>query len=464
MKFPLDKGAWHNERDDRTNHSESIKELDNYHLGIIVDPRIVESFEIQCMTLLACNILARWCRKITIDMQNCQNIIHHTQSDLKMEIKQLMSEIDPYGEFSFEHIPQDVDDILAIGNGVKSDKPFTWINSDGWISGCGFGNRAGEIHYSGSNNPIGPSFAACFGVAQVFKKAIKKESDSFEKWYSLYDYSNGASSVGLQNPDFCNDFDFGTIYQIGCGAVGSSLDYLISLTNWKGRFFLIDPDIITYSNCNRSLPFSAHDATHSKDKVVVCNNVIASNGREAFPIKKSYSQFSGTREFSKYPPDLILCLANAENVWSTIQNNFPPLVLHATTTKNWGTNFGRHIPKKEWCIMCRFGEHIKDNFIPRCEEGVIRTKNQEEVLGVLPFLSPASAVIMFAEMAKLASNIKSKGNFINMSIEPPFGHLELTYSAKNDCICNTQPLEIFSKFRENTKFWKLANNDHIGIQ
>ena len=456
--FPLDKDSWYQERDDRTNRAEETRKYSNYHVGVVVDSEIENSFPLQCMTLLSCNILARWCRKITIEMPDCKSIIHTDENDnLKTVIEELISKIDPYGKFIFDEVCEsEVNSILVIGSTEKKlQDPFIWIAASGWIAGCGYGNSVGMLADKKNSNPVGPSFAACMGTAAIFSRSVNHNHEHFQKWFSLYDFDNTLTNPEtLQNPEFCNDYDFGIIHQIGCGAVGSSLDFLISLTNWKGEFFLIDSDKIAYSNCNRSLPFTAYDAKDHKNKVDVCSNILKNSARKVHPINNSYHEFTGMEEFS-CSPDLVLSLANAENVWSTIQNNFPPMVLHATTTRNWGINFGRHIPKKEWCIMCRFSDYMKETFRPQCETGVIDTNSDTEILGVLPFLSPAAAILILAEMTKIQSrNFPITENFVNMSLQPQFGSVSLQKIAKNGCMCNEQSLDLFRYLRQNSKFWK----------
>jgi len=129
-------------------------------------------------------------------------------------------------------------------------------------------------------------------------------------------------------------------------------------------------------------------------------------------------------------------LANERNVWSTIQHNYPPLVLHATTTANWGINLGRHLPFQDWCIVCRFGI---DNYetVPVCSQVEINTGEQEEdILGILPFLSNAGAILLLSEIIKSRNeeyNL-SKANFTQFSMKPcntsGFVSLEMKKSKK----------------------------------
>ena len=247
MNLPLTRDEWYKIRDNRTNRVTKA-DFDNHTVGILLDPDYKESFSHQCMAYITCNIMSRWCRKLVIDLPNVESILpnqHH--QNFKELIKNSVSSIDPYGDFQFDKIDDNiVDQILVIGNHEKIySKPTVWIDANGWIAGCGTdSNKHKFVSNDQSHNPIGPSFASCLGVAQIFQQAVEDtQNTEYQKWLSLFDFSTGDPSR-LQNPKFFTDFDYGTIYQVGCGAVGSSLDTLISLTNWKINLGLIDHDVV----------------------------------------------------------------------------------------------------------------------------------------------------------------------------------------------------------------------------
>lgn len=461
MKFELVREQWYNLRDDRTNRIENVQDFSNYSVGVVVNPRVNNSISLQYMVLLSCNMLARWCRRITIDMVDCNTILPNQKNEsFNTMIKEQLAQIDPFGDFNFHEVNEsDVDQVLIIGeNEKKFSKSPIWLNGSGWISGVGVGNNIRTIE-DGTINPIGPAFASCLGVAATFKHAVNNESTAqYQKWYSLYDLNSSVNPHELNNPPLSTQLNFGTIFQIGCGAVGSSLDYLLSLTNWKAKLYLIDFDKIEYSNCSSSLTFVPQFVQENKMKVDVCQEILESNEKEVEPIPKSYNDFTGTSEYAQSNPDIILCLANEQNVWSTIQDSYPPLVLHATTTKNWALNFGRHIPTKEWCILCRFSDQLKDNFHPKCAEGIISTEDSgKEILGTLPFLSPAGSVLVLAELGKVHLNaFPINKNFVEFSMKPLFGNIVTQRGQKKGCICNDQSFNLYKQFRGNSKFWSVT--------
>lgn len=459
MNIPLTRDEWYRIRDDRTNRMAKA-ELDYHAVGILLDPDYRESFSHQCMAYIACNIMSRWCRKLTMDLPDTRSVLpNQGRQNFRDLIKNSVGSIDPYGDFRFGEIGEDkVDQILVIGGHEKThSRPTVWIDSSGWIAGCGTGSSRHKLASDSHNNPVGPSFASCLGVAQIFQQAAGgKAGEGHQKWLSLFDFGTGDPSK-LQNPEFFTDFDYGTVYQVGCGAVGSSLDALISLTDWKINLGLIDDDVVGYSNCNRSLPFSYCDAAQKKLKVDVCGKTLQSNNRRIFTVPKTYHEFTGGSLFQETGPDLILSLANEHNVWSTMQDNYPPMVIHAATTPSWGINLGRQIPRSEWCIMCTFSKFVNHQYKPKCDAGEITTENSQPIFGVLPFLSPTAAVLVLAEMAKLPfEKYPINPNSIEFSIKPPFYLRTSQIGPKKGCECSEQKPEIYNELRSNSKFWRFC--------
>ena len=458
MSIPLTRDKWYEIRDDRTTRIATAN-FNNHTVGILLDPNCKDLFSHQCMTYMACNILSRWCRRLVIDLPDVESVLpNHQHQNFKEVIGNSVRSIDPYGDFQFCKTDDGgVDQTLVIGNHKKiNSKSTVWIDANGWIAGCGTNSNKCSVIYDHTYNPIGPSFASCLGVAQIFEHAVgNNRSVEYQKWLSLFDFGTSDNHpYRLQNPEFSTDFDYGVVYQIGCGAVGSSLDTLISLTGWKIDLWLIDHDVVNYSNCNRSLPFSFYDALQKKHKVDVCGKILENINRRIRAVPKTYYEFTGEKSFAERRPDLVLSLANENNVWSTIQDNYPPIVIHAATTQSWGINLGRHIPKSECCIMCTFSELIDCAYKPKCDTGEITTKNSQPVFGVLPFLSPAAAVLIFAEMSKLQfKEYPVNANFIDFSMKAPFNLVSSQRSPMQGCVCRDQQPKIYDKICGDSKFW-----------
>lgn len=210
-----------------------------------------------------------------------------------------------------------------------------------------------------------------------------------------------------------------------------------------------------------SLNFTANDAINNTHKTKSCKLTLQHSNFNSiiYNEENGYDEFISERMNILFPPDIILCLANEKNVWSSIQQNYPPLVLHATTTKNWGTNFGSHSPISEWCIMCRFHDEIKSESALVCSESIIKVNEEgEEILGVLPFLSPTSAAMVLAELGRLTVNTnKFNKNSINLSFRTtPLNYIIKTQKSpnKNCPICPNQDPNIYPLERTKSKYWK----------
>jgi hypothetical protein len=460
MTFPLKKEEWYETRDDRTRRIDGVKGFEGFSIAVIVSPLVKSSYAIQVMTLTSLNMLARWCRKIRIQMLDAESKIPVTRGqNLRELLEHQLPKIDPYGEFTFGEIGKDECSQTLFIRPPDTDASGIWIDGSGWVAGVGNGIHKTAVSEDDSVNPVGPAFASCLGVAELFRQAVKLQPILHKQvWYSLYDYSKTENLILTPKFDYDEEFHFGRVYQIGCGAVASSLDYLLSLTNWNAELHLIDYDKVDVTNCNRSIAFTANDAVSKRDKVDSCAEILP---KTITPLKfrGSYAEFVQEGKVIDLPADLILCLANEQNVWETIQHNIPPLTLHATTTPNWGINFGRHVPKKEWCIMCRFYKDIDYHFTPACAEGEIKSSDGEQkaLLGVLPYLSTTAAVFILAELAKMPlPNYPLNKSLIQYSTKIADGDiLQEQRKARESCICKEQSPELF-KHVTGAKFWKLS--------
>ncbi len=462
--FPLDREEWYRIRDDRTKRVDGVSGFENYSVGVVIDPKEGACYAIQVMALIAINILARWCRKIRIEIpkDTISCLPHRKSRNFEEVLGRIMKDADPFGDFTFGPISQrDVKQVLLIGQNATSPiRPTVRIDGWGWLAGIHHGAEA-SAHPAYDENPIGPAFASCLGVAELFRQAIGMPSaNSYSCWYSLFDFEKADTPTQLGNPQYQLEDDLGRIHQVGCGAVGSSLDFLLSLKGWQSELFLIDFDKVQFTNCNRSLCLNPFDVIQQKYKVDACSEALKTSRMQPVPFVGSYNEFIGKGHFLDNPPDVILCLANEQNIWSCIQHNYPPLVLHATTTPNWGLNFGRHIPLREWCIMCRFGDEVTHEFTPECSTGhleVTGNKN-ESALGVLPFLSTTGATLILSELAKLGkSEYPVNKNFIQFSMKTPKGSfVQMQRHRKEGCICTEQTLKLYPSQILNTKYWKLV--------
>lgn len=465
MTFSLARDDWYLKRDDRTRRVTETQRFENFKAEIVLGDEFADDFQCQIMLWLMANTLARWCRHITFQIPpKIVSLLNFSKGENFIDsIQKALLQIDPYLNLDFNHVDDRADEVCVIGSqdGLFSKKAI-WVDCDGWIAGMGLYPRKEYSRQPNDRNILGASFAACLGCSELFRRANgKKPLQDQELWYSLIDFKKSSCKNELNNASYRDYWEFGHVHQPGCGAVGSSLDYLLALTDWSGSIDLIDSDIIDYSNCNRSLAFTAYQASEEAPKVEICSDTLGINPKircRKFP--SDYSDYIKESNFFNPPPDLILCLANQGTIWTDIQHNLPPVVLHATTTPNWAVNFGRHIPKKEWCILCRFFDEAKHlhRFVPACGKGVVVGEGAEPILGALPFLSPMAAILILAEMAKMAlPDYPLTPNFLEFSFKTSSGAFLMSHGPiREDCICRNQDLDIYLDLIKRSKYWNFV--------
>lgn len=455
-----ERDLWYAARDDRTGRNQQVGNFHQVSVAIIVDPNCEENYDLQVSLVVAANILSRWCRRVSIEMPESPSVLFSTKGQsLQSVVLGLMKGADPYGEFSCGPVDEnEFDHILLIGEPARVvAKPATWVRGSGWLAGVGLGVSPSFIPVG--RNVVGPAFAACLGVAEIFKLANGLSQPApYASWVSLFDYKQSTAAEGLQNPEFYTDGGFGIIDVIGCGAIGSSYVGLVGLTDIPAHFRLIDFDPVSAPNCSSSLVFSRNSAKAGVNKTEACADYLRESRITCEKFNGSYSQFVATGVPFDLPADLILCFANEQNVWATIQKNMPPLVLHATTTSSWGLNFGRHLPGLEWCILCRFG-NSETGFRPPCAVGEVApvVGKSEPVLASLPFLSPASAAIALAETMKSTMRApRDVNNFLEFSMKKIGSRGRFMRGVRVPepaCACRSQPLTYYPDAVRKTRYW-----------
>lgn len=455
-----DKGkSWYADRDDRIDRMQDVKQsYKDFAVGILIQNN-EPTYPHQVMILVTLNILARWCRRIIVQVPNFNfDLPGPYKGNSRAVIEQILLQSDPQINVQFKSLDESsVNCTLSIGLPGELKRDSYWIESIGWLAGCGKGGarRSNEIQISThKSNIIGALFAAGLGNAALFRMANGLDSQSeYQIWHSLFDFETNESERNLNNPPITSSVDLGRVHLVGCGAIGSSLSFLLGLTDWSFDISLIDFDHVGFPNCSSSLIFSYDDAMKQRSKTTVCEGLLRQFGKTN--VKSFESDYASFLTDHGTVADVVLCLANENSVWSSIQNNYPPIVLHATTNKNWGTNFGRHIPLKEWCIMCRFEDEIEENFVPVCSEVELVPKDsKKEVLGILPFLATSSAVIMLAELGKLGSaGYPFNDNFVEFSTRIPLGNFVIYQVKPKPCyVCKGQSQELYRKLLATRRF------------
>ncbi|MBN8837681.1 MAG: hypothetical protein J0I09_10495 [Sphingobacteriia bacterium] len=441
------KNQWYQKRNLRTSSFiDDSSALDNFHVGIILPENINEN-RILKLTELTLNILSRWCSNISID---------NPYPEINEHLLKLLKINDPYISVTFNSIKSfksHINVFISPRQITDMDHDYISIDGKGWLSCCSFNKTTSLPESKSQNDIIGISFAACLVNAELFRYSIHKPCVPYTKWYSVwnlecYDYQ----PVKDDGQDWVQ-YDLGNINLIGCGAIGSSFVYLFPFTGLKANFLLIDPDPLEIHNTSSSLLFSADAAIKGELKVLQNKQWLNQYDINAEIFPHYYNNLSNSN------CDLVCCFANEKDIWASLQNNYPPLTFHATTSKNWSVNIGRHIPLIDECIACTFKDIIKTEFVPICGGVELPTINTETEThtAILPYLAPVAAVICLAQIIKTVSGKIEKAGVTNFSMLTPNGSFIEDITKFGNCtICESQEVLYKKSFGKKSKFWALS--------
>src|SRR5207253_1660597 len=121
------------------------------------------------------------------------------------------------------------------------------VGARGWIADFGTAARGIE-----PDALWGAAFAACLVANCAFQAQLTRPAaldGSFSLWL------RGAPGDTQGPPP--SRIDVGSVLQAGAGAVGSALDYWLSLFRLDGNWFIVDGDHVSVDNLNRQIFFIA---------------------------------------------------------------------------------------------------------------------------------------------------------------------------------------------------------------
>lgn len=467
--FPYTKEEWLKLRDDRPNRIPGVKTTNNssFFTKINVDSEFIKSKSGQWTTALTVLQLSRWIGGIVLLIDDAPLLIGHTtHKSLNDLLRDLVESSDPFCEIHFNEADR-FSEYVEIYLGRQS-KDKMWFDQLGWY--VGFGNSASDKSPNAKlfeDNIMASAYCASIVNSELYKIAIGTESIlNAECWFSLWDYSVHSTTNALeviQKHD--HQLNLADFIQIGAGAVGSCFDLLLGWSDYKGSGTIIDFDPIGIENLPTALGFTAKNAIQKDQKITVVKGLFKAKNWDITTFEGSFYEYycKNGRDFK----EIVLCLANEQNLWTLLQENYPPVVLHATTSSNWSINLGRHIPIQEWCIVCRFKDDIGGKNVMRCEDiKEVAVEKDVKVFGALPFLSLGAAAILLTELVKLHINpvIFKTSNFIKLYYSNyQFSKLSFRKPLKDCPICRLQYPQLSNKYLLFSKFWHLSEAFKSGI-
>jgi hypothetical protein len=165
--------------------------------------------------------------------------------ELEMEVRKFCEDAWSRGELliAFDGIPVSLESsaaILSIGVHSEPSRPWTVINSNGWVARV---SSTGESlpEDVGQANPLGALMAASLGVAEVFKRIfnVPEEIAPLMKRteFSLFEQTSSPAWIGPPLPD---EIWLPHTLVNGAGAIGNGLALLLSQLPLRGRLHIVD--------------------------------------------------------------------------------------------------------------------------------------------------------------------------------------------------------------------------------
>jgi hypothetical protein len=458
-KLPMTAEEFYALRDDRTSRCTASRSYQEAKCTLWLTAEAATTFSGQIMFAVAANLLSRWCRKVDLVSPAVASTLPWDTgvSDLGAAVLAQMKGADPFGEFTLRPGASGADGLtLCIGPSVPSvvTGPVVLVNAAGWLASITPGEPM-ALPTGDDGNCLGAIAASCFGVAQVFKVAVQAPADRYPR-LRYFDLSRLCWANLPETLGYPSDLDFGKVLMIGAGSVGSAAAYCARLAGLRGRLTILDRDKVKFENLNRSPVFNV--GAVGSDKARVVGDFLAGSGISTAWEPLWWDEFLVQRGRKSFDFDAWLPLANERGVRRSIQHNLPPLMIHASTTANWGVNHGRHIPGRDDCLIDRF-PHEVDAAQLACATGPVVVRDTS-IDAALPFSSLFAGLLIAAELVK--AQMPGYPQVPNFALFDWFRSFEDIQGwdrrPRPGCICMEQGREIHdlynsrSKYRQSFKF------------
>jgi hypothetical protein len=311
----------------------SIRAIQDFNVGIIADPEILQSYSGQLMLLVLANILPRMWPSVTFPVSPQINRIVMTPLSNAPDLAVAIMETARIASGAVGYTLKSSDSpnfIIAIGPAKR--QADVYINADGWVAYIS--NQSIDVLFCPSaGNPFGPIAAACFGAAEAFRAFLRKlgcTNGIAQRPVSTFRYSvlRGLGSQATNaNVPLPSKVSLGEFTLVGAGAVGSSLVYTLAIVpKLGGTIHILDDETIDGPNLNRYL--IARLADIGVKKAILAAKIL--NGKiKVEPFYGSYETYPGRQNIP-----LLVSTVDNRNQNATrraIQSDLPRLILHGAT-------------------------------------------------------------------------------------------------------------------------------------
>jgi hypothetical protein len=450
--FPSTADEFYAFRDDRTNRCIATREYQGTGCAVYMAREQAETADGQTMLLVAANLLSRWCRRVTIAVPSTVASASVGAGDLGELVLSQMRDADPFGDFRIVDVECVTSSDVALCLGGRAPRagggPTIFITASGWLAGLSL-RQALALPRDQADNRLGAIAAACLGVAQVFKIAIGMPAALWLR-EGTFDLSRLEWSNERRPLSWPTGIDVGKVLMVGAGSVGSAAAYCARIAGLRGSIDILDRDRVKVENFNRSPIFGR--ATFGLTKADTVAGFLAGSALSATPVPEWWDEFVQRRRRLFFDYDVWLPLANEFGVRHAMQHSVPPLMIHASTTANWGVNHGRHVPGRDDCLADRFPAEVSAHQLT-CATGQVEIANVS-VDAALPFASMFAGLLIAADLVR--AQLPDYPQVPNFALFDWYGPLDTIQAwdrgPRPGCICRDQGRAFHDRFNGKTKY------------
>ena len=452
--FPSTASEFYALRDDRTDKCIANQDYQQTTCAVYLSGASAVSLSGQTMLAVATNLLSRWCRRVMIVVPAvaADSNLGLGSGDLGERVLAQMLDADPFGHFSLsrgEAAPADI--ALCIGELPAGSNwgRAVYVDAADWLASLSLQDII-SLRATPNSNSLGAVAAACLGVAQLFKIATRMLDESLlrDGIFDLFQLE------WVNKPPDDNrwpaSLQVGDVLMVGAGSVGSAAAYCMRLGGLSGNMTIVDKDTVKVENFNRSPIFGRQ--TFGLAKVDSIVSFLQGSSLNAIGVPSWWNEFLKQRDRKALNFDVWLPLANEFGARHSIQHNVPPLMIHASTSADWGVNFGRHIPGRDDCLIDRFPVAVKaDDLV--CATGQVAIEGTV-IDAALPFASMFAGLLIAGDLVR--AQLPGYPQVYNYAKFDWKGRLDYIqkwdYVAGEDCLCRDQGLVFHDAFNGTTKY------------
>lgn len=370
---------------------------------VAAGPATVDTEAGQFLLITLANLLPRVHRRVDFVLPTDGAIAVRSSSPfsdadtLEEVLLETAGTLDPCGTFRVRDTPPE-GNVHGIGVGEAAPTGLPWyVGARGGVARLDRQPAPVEADY-GPGTHRGAGLAACLAASAVFQPL--HDVPVQPRRLSAWNYGEGEdAAVG---PSSLEAVDPGRVLLVGAGAVGSSLAYWLWAWGCEGDWTVVDRDRIELHNTNRSLLFAPSHAGWPDGEARFKADLVADALPRARSVRRWYDEADETRDQTF---DVILPLANERNVRSQLAARHATVVLHATTGRNWVSQFHRHVKGVDDCLECRMVDVVP--MAADCSEVDLEDQAEpDDDTGdaALPYLSGTSGLMLATALQRLQAD------------------------------------------------------------